>query len=89
MRALWRCYTGAVLPAAGVLAGPAWWRAGRFLHRSIPASTARHPLPELLADYRAAGLTGLRVRRLSLGGAVVIWGTRDGEVGAPSRPDAG
>lgn len=87
VRALWRLYTGAVLPAAGLLAGPAWWRAGRFLHQSIPGFYARHPLPELLAEYRTAGLTGLRVRRLSLGGAMVIWGTRDGEVGAPSRPE--
>ena len=86
VRALWRLYTGAVLPAAGALAGQAWWRAGRFLHRSIPGFYARHPLPELLALYRAAGLGGLRVRRLSLGGAVVIWGTRDGEAGAPLRP---
>jgi demethylmenaquinone methyltransferase/2-methoxy-6-polyprenyl-1,4-benzoquinol methylase len=87
VRALWRCYTGAVLPAAGAFAGPAWWRAGRFLHRSIPDFYARHPLSELLADHRAAGLSGLRVRRLSLGGAIVIWGTRDGEAGASSRPE--
>jgi demethylmenaquinone methyltransferase/2-methoxy-6-polyprenyl-1,4-benzoquinol methylase len=87
VRALWRCYTGLVLPAAGALAGPAWWRAGRFLHRSIPDFYARHPLPELLALHREAGLTGLRVRPLSLGGAVVIWGTRDREAGAASRPE--
>jgi hypothetical protein len=28
----------------------------------------------LLEDYRAAGIGDLRVRRLSLGGAIVIWG---------------
>jgi demethylmenaquinone methyltransferase / 2-methoxy-6-polyprenyl-1,4-benzoquinol methylase len=76
LRALWRCYTGVLLPAAGLLASPAWARAGRFLHRSIPDLYERHPLPELLALYRDAGLDRVSVRRLSLGGAVVIWGSR-------------
>ena len=53
-------------------------RAGRFLHRSIPDFYARHPLPALLDEYRAAGFGELRVRRLSFGGGVVIWGTRTG-----------
>ena len=48
-RAAWRLYTGAVLPAAGlVVGGRPWWRAGRFLHRSIPDLYRRHPLPALL-----------------------------------------
>jgi demethylmenaquinone methyltransferase / 2-methoxy-6-polyprenyl-1,4-benzoquinol methylase len=75
-RAAWRLYTGAVLPAAGlVMGGRPWWRAGRFLHHSIPDFYERHPLPALLDLYREAGLDKVRVRRLSLGGAVVIWGT--------------
>jgi demethylmenaquinone methyltransferase/2-methoxy-6-polyprenyl-1,4-benzoquinol methylase len=78
-RAAWRLYTGALLPAGGMLlGGRPWWRAGRFLHASIPDLYRRHPLPELLDLYRAAGLSDLRVRRLSLGGAVVVWGAREG-----------
>jgi demethylmenaquinone methyltransferase/2-methoxy-6-polyprenyl-1,4-benzoquinol methylase len=78
-RVAWRAYTGAVLPAAGLLAGGRpWWRAGRFLHASIPDLYRRHPLPELLELYRAAGLRSLRLRRLSFGGGVVIWGSRSG-----------
>jgi demethylmenaquinone methyltransferase / 2-methoxy-6-polyprenyl-1,4-benzoquinol methylase len=78
-RAAWRLYTGALLPAGGLLVGGRpWWRAGRFLHRSIPDLYRRHPLPALLDLYRAAGLADLRVRRLSLGGAVVVWGVRQG-----------
>jgi len=78
-RLAWRAYTGAVLPAAGLVAGGRpWWRAGRFLHASIPDLYRRHPLPALLDLYRAAGLRSLRLRRLSLGGGVVIWGSRSG-----------
>ena len=75
-RAAWRLYTGALLPAAGLaMGGRPWWRAGRFLHESIPDFYRRHPLPALLDLYRGAGLDAVRVRRLSLGGGVVIWGT--------------
>jgi demethylmenaquinone methyltransferase / 2-methoxy-6-polyprenyl-1,4-benzoquinol methylase len=78
VRAAWRLYTGALLPAAGLLVGGRpWWRAGRFLHASIPDLYRRHPLPALLDLYRAAGLRDLRVRRLSLGGGVVVWGVRE------------
>ncbi|HSJ74104.1 MAG TPA: class I SAM-dependent methyltransferase [Miltoncostaeaceae bacterium] len=78
-RAAWRFYTGALLPAGGLLlGGRPWWRAGRFLHESIPDLYRRHPLPALLDLYRAAGLRELRARRLSLGGGVVVWGVREG-----------
>ncbi len=78
-RAAWRLYTGVVLPARGIaVGGRAWWRAGRFLHRSIPDLYRRHPLPALLDLHRAAGLGDVRVRRLSFGGGVVIWGVRAG-----------
>ncbi len=74
----WTAYTAVGLPAAGRLAGPEWYRVGRFLHRSIPDFYRRHPVPELLELYRAAGLRDLRLRRLSLGGGIVIWGTAAG-----------
>ena len=78
-RAAWRLYTGVLLPAGGAaVGGRGWWRAGRFLHRSIPDLYRRHPLPELIGLYRAAGLEDVRVRRLSFGGGVVIWGVRAG-----------
>lgn len=76
-RAAWRLYTGALLPAGGALVGGRrWWHVGRFLHRSIPDLYARHPLPALLDMHRDAGLTELRVRRPSFGGAVLIRGVR-------------
>ena len=63
---------------ASLVGGRPWWRAGRFLHESIPDLYRRYPLPALLDLYRAAGLRDLRVRRLSLGGGVVVWGVREG-----------
>jgi len=76
-RAAWRLYTGALLPAGGaIVGGRRWWHVGRFLHRSIPDFYDRHPLPALLDLHRAAGLSELRVRRPSFGGAVVITGVR-------------
>ena len=85
-RAAWRLYTGAVLPAAGLaLGGRPWWRAGRFLHESIPDLYRRYPMPRLLEAYRAAGLEDLRLRRLSFGGGVVIWGHR-ASAPAPASP---
>jgi demethylmenaquinone methyltransferase/2-methoxy-6-polyprenyl-1,4-benzoquinol methylase len=76
-RAAWHVYTGTVLPAAGLaVGGRPWWRAGRFLHHSIPDLYRRYPMPALLDAFRAAGLEDLRVRRLSFGGGVVIWGAR-------------
>lgn len=76
-RAAWRLYTGVLLPAGGMaIGGGGWWRAGRFLHHSIPDFYARLPVPALLGLYRAAGLTDVRLTRLSFGGGIVIWGRR-------------
>jgi len=72
----WTAYTAVGLPLAGLLAGPEWYRVGRFLRRSILDFYDRYPLPRLLDLYRAAGLRDLRVRRLSFGGGVVVWGQR-------------
>lgn len=83
-RAAWRFYTGVLLPAGGMaIGGRGWWRAGRFLHHSIPDFYARNPLPALLDTYRAAGLTDLHLRRLSFGGGIVIWGR---VAGSPPPP---
>jgi hypothetical protein len=47
-----------------------------FLRRSIPEFWRTHPMAEVVDMYRAAGIDDLRVRRLTLGSAVVIWGVR-------------
>jgi demethylmenaquinone methyltransferase/2-methoxy-6-polyprenyl-1,4-benzoquinol methylase len=75
-RAAWRLYTGAGLPMLGRLVSREWGAVGRFLGPSIAGFYARHPLERIAAYWRAAGLEDVRVRRMSLGGGVVMWARR-------------
>jgi demethylmenaquinone methyltransferase/2-methoxy-6-polyprenyl-1,4-benzoquinol methylase len=73
-RPLWELYVRAVLPVAGYVAGgSAWWEVGRFLGPSIRDFHERVSLPDV---WTAAGIRDVRARRLSLGGGLVVWGTR-------------
>ena len=69
----WELYVRAGLPAAGALISPAWREVGAFLGPSIREFHARYSLPAL---WREAGIVDVAERRLSLGGGVVVWGTR-------------
>jgi demethylmenaquinone methyltransferase/2-methoxy-6-polyprenyl-1,4-benzoquinol methylase len=72
----WELYVQAGLPAAGKLISPGWSEVGRFLGPSIRdfwAQTAPDRLREL---WRDAGIADVRGRLLSLGGGIVVWGTR-------------
>jgi demethylmenaquinone methyltransferase / 2-methoxy-6-polyprenyl-1,4-benzoquinol methylase len=75
-RAAWELYVRFLLPAAGAVIDPAWRDVGRFLGPSIRSFYAEWPLERQLELWRDAGLGDVRARRLSLGGGVVIWGTR-------------
>ena len=75
--ALWKAYTRAVLPAAGRLVSREWFEAGRFLGPSIEDLYRRHPLQEQLGMWRRAGIGDVRARVMSVGGGVVISGTKD------------
>src|SRR3954470_4664900 len=77
-RALWTAYTRVGLPALGRLVSREWRATGTFLARSIPEFYARHPLEQVVRLWSEAGIGSVHVRRMSLGGGVVIWGTRDG-----------
>ena len=73
----WRLYTRVGLPALGRLAGRDWYEVGRFLGPSIESFYADHPLPRQIEIWREAGIKDVTARRMSLGGGVVIWGTRN------------
>ncbi len=75
-RPLWELYVRLVLPGIGRLVSSAWGEVGRFLGGSIRAFWASYPLDRQLQLWRQAGIRDLRFRRMSLGGAIVIWGRR-------------
>ena len=76
-RPLWDLYVGVGLPALGRLASQGWYDVGRFLGPSIRGFYERWPLERQLELWREAGVTDVQAQRMSLGGGVVIWGTRE------------
>jgi demethylmenaquinone methyltransferase/2-methoxy-6-polyprenyl-1,4-benzoquinol methylase len=72
----WHLYTRAVMPVAGRLISRDWYEVGRFLGPSITDLYRRLPLERQLELWREAGVEEPRARVMSMGGGVVIWGTR-------------
>ncbi len=77
-RMAWRSYTAVGLPALGRLFSRDWAAVGRFLGPSIAGFYARHPLEAIVGYWSEAGLQDIRVRRMSLGGGVVMSARRTG-----------
>ncbi|HEY5059861.1 MAG TPA: class I SAM-dependent methyltransferase [Gaiellaceae bacterium] len=75
-RPLWELYVRVGLPVAGAAVSSGWRDVGRFLGPSIRGFEQRMPLADLLALWRAAGVADVQFRRLSVGGGIVVWGTR-------------
>ncbi len=75
-RSLWHVYTRVAMPVLGRMISPDWYVVGRFLGRSITDFYGRLPLARQLDLWRDAGIEGVTARVMSLGGGVVIWGTR-------------
>jgi demethylmenaquinone methyltransferase/2-methoxy-6-polyprenyl-1,4-benzoquinol methylase len=75
-RPFWELYMRVGLPVAGAVVSPDWGDVGRFLGPSIRGFWRDWPEPRLLDAWRAAGLADVAARRLSLGGGIVVWGTR-------------
>jgi demethylmenaquinone methyltransferase/2-methoxy-6-polyprenyl-1,4-benzoquinol methylase len=74
----WWLYTRLGLPALGRLVSRDWFEVGRYLGPSIDGFWRRHPLPELVDMWRDAGIESVEVRKMSLGGGVVMWGMKNG-----------
>jgi demethylmenaquinone methyltransferase / 2-methoxy-6-polyprenyl-1,4-benzoquinol methylase len=72
----WEAYVRTVLPLAGRVVGRGWSEVGGFLGGSIRDFWQRNPLERQLAWWDGAGLSQVRVRRLTLGAAVVICGAK-------------
>ena len=74
----WWLYTRLGLPALGRLVSRDWFEVGRFLGPSIDGFWRRHPLPQVVEMWRAAGIESVEVRKMSLSGGVVMWGMKNG-----------
>jgi demethylmenaquinone methyltransferase/2-methoxy-6-polyprenyl-1,4-benzoquinol methylase len=72
----WWLYTRLVLPIAGSVGGRDWIAVGRFLGPNISAHYRRYPLGWTVQAWRDAGMTDVGVREMSLGGGLVMWGTK-------------
>jgi demethylmenaquinone methyltransferase / 2-methoxy-6-polyprenyl-1,4-benzoquinol methylase len=75
-RPLWDLYVGVGLPTLGRMASQGWYDVGRFLGPSIRGFYERWPLERQLELWREAGVHDVQARRMSVGGGVVIWGTK-------------
>jgi demethylmenaquinone methyltransferase/2-methoxy-6-polyprenyl-1,4-benzoquinol methylase len=74
----WRLYTRVGLPLLGRIDSRGWARAGAFLGPSIEDFYRAQPLSRQVELWEAAGIERVGVRRMSLGGGVIIWGTVGG-----------
>jgi demethylmenaquinone methyltransferase / 2-methoxy-6-polyprenyl-1,4-benzoquinol methylase len=75
-RFAWKLYTRVGLPALGRLVSREWAYTGRFLAESIPGFYERYPIERVVELWQQAGIVDVHVRSMSLGGGVVMWGTR-------------
>jgi demethylmenaquinone methyltransferase/2-methoxy-6-polyprenyl-1,4-benzoquinol methylase len=72
----WELYVRIGLPGAGAVIAPGWHEVGSFLGPSIRTFWTEWPEPKLLDAWREAGIDEVRARRMSVGGGIVVWGTR-------------
>ncbi len=73
----WWLYTRIALPLGGwITGGREWLRVGRFLGPNISRHYRRYPLSWTEQAWRKAGFENVGVRVMSLGGGLVMWGTR-------------
>ncbi len=77
--AAWWLYTRLLLPLGGLLTGGReWFVVGRFLGPNISGHYRRYPVDWTVRAWQQAGFADVGVRRMSLGGGLVMWGTRSG-----------
>jgi demethylmenaquinone methyltransferase / 2-methoxy-6-polyprenyl-1,4-benzoquinol methylase len=75
----WVLYTRLLLPAAGWLTGgKPWFDVGRFLGPNISGHYRKYPIDWTIEAWEKAGFEDVGVRRMSLGGGLVMWGRRRG-----------
>jgi demethylmenaquinone methyltransferase / 2-methoxy-6-polyprenyl-1,4-benzoquinol methylase len=82
----WSFYTHVGLPVLGRIVSREWAHTGRFLSESIPNFYERHPVERVVELWKRAGIVDVHVRPMSVGGGVVMYGSRSHQ---PSDPEVG
>lgn len=77
--ALWAFYTRVGLPTLGRVVSKDWYEVGRFLGPSISGFYRRYPVEQLGRIWAEAGIGSIKMRRMSLGGGLVMWGVKNDE----------
>ncbi len=77
LKALWRVHTRVGLPLLGRAVSSSWQEVGAFLGPNVEHfHTAEPDLPGL---WRRAGIGEVRLKAMSFGAGLVLWGTRNGD----------
>ena len=87
-RSLWYAYTRGILPLAARPLSHGWRRVGAFLGASIARFYQAYSVERMGQMWLDVGITDVQVKRLSLGSAVVMWGTKasaDADLGRSRR----
>ena len=77
LRVLWHVYARGILRAAAAPISPGWRQVGGFLGPSIARFYDSWSVELLTEMWVNSGIPDVRVERLSFGGAVVMWGTKE------------
>ena len=76
VRGLWNVYTRLGLPLTTRFMSPGWRHVGSFLGPNIAEFCRNYSVEDLRRIWTDLGIVDVRVKKLSLGGGVVMWGTK-------------
>jgi len=75
----WNAYTATLLPLGGLITGGReWYEVGKFLGPSIRGHYSSYPVGWTVEAWHEAGIIDVGWSAMSLGGGLVMWGTRAG-----------
>lgn len=81
--ASWWLYTRLILPSAGWLTGGVeWFNVGRFLGPNISKHYRKYSIAWTVDAWKSAGIDTVETQLMSLGGGLVMWGTKGNETRA-------
>ena len=86
-RSLWSLYTKLALPLATGAISSGWRDLGKFLGPSIDSFDRAYSDEDISKIWVDLGISDVQVKRLSLGGGVVMWGTKKAAATASHRND--